>query len=359
MTSRGTRGGPNQSLLTLLAALGDRAFRNLAAPEPLFSEARSRDLVNDGLALAAEATPGRGQRLIAASRLAAWTWRHRDSIDVIHAQNLSSLNIAGLAALISRLPIVVWSHTSRISTASRRSASAWNRVPTNLRWLAVSEAAAGVLDEFHVVPRERVTVVPNPIDPAKRVERQPRHPITVAYLGGPELYKGYFLVAQVVEMLRHEDIGWHVVSGPLASATSDLDPATALLRKLQTDESGLKISGWLSQDQVRSVYARVNIVLCPSYRESFGLVAAEAMANGIPVVASDIPAFEELLGDNEAGVLFPPGDAGAAADAIRQLAGDERLRKRLGDNGRRRARRYDPSSIAEKMLAIYQDQTKG
>lgn len=71
---------------------------------------------------------------------------------------------------------------------------------------------------------------------------------------------------------------------------------------------------------MEDLYATASIVFCPSYREACSLVAAEGMANGIPVVATDIPTFRELVGEDEAGLLFPPGDATSAANAIKLLA---------------------------------------
>ena len=58
---------------------------------------------------------------------------------------------------------------------------------------------------------------------------------------------------------------------------------------------------------VREVYARCDVVVCPSVLESFCRVAAEAMLNGIPVVGSDLAPIRALLGDDEAGLLFPGG----------------------------------------------------
>lgn len=350
VASRGTLGGPNQSLLTLLDALDGNVIRHLAAPDPLIRIAESRGLVEHGHSLGRQAILGKRERVSAGLRLALWLLRHRALIDVIHANNLSGLNIAGMAGFISRRPTVVWSHTSRISDASARVGRLWRMLVNDLQWLAVSTPAADLLGESGLAAREAVAVVPNPINPSRYAERSPTSPVTVAYLGGPATYKGYYLVASVVEQLGHDDIRWHVVAGPLAHVTGDTDPATALLRKMRGPN--VTVSGWLSA--VEDVYARAGIVFCPSYRESFGMVAAEAMANGIPVVASDIPAFRELIGEDEAGILFPVGDGNAAAEAIKRLAEDDELRDRLGAAGKRRASRFDQGSVAEGMLEIYQ-----
>ena len=87
--------------------------------------------------------------------------------------------------------------------------------------------------------------------------------------------------------------------------------------------------------------------------ESFCRVAAEAMLNGIPVAGSDLPPIRALLGDDEAGLLFPVGDTERAAAAIARLVADDGLRARLGAAGRRRAAPYDPASVRRQLLALY------
>jgi phosphatidylinositol alpha-mannosyltransferase len=104
---------------------------------------------------------------------------------------------------------------------------------------------------------------------------------------------------------------------------------------------------------VRQAYAQVDIVFVPSRSESFSRVVAEAMLNGIPVVASDILPHRRLLGENEAGILFPSGDGAAAAAAIDALASSQELRAELGKMGRLRGTAYRPEEIVRLMLPLY------
>jgi glycosyltransferase involved in cell wall biosynthesis len=104
---------------------------------------------------------------------------------------------------------------------------------------------------------------------------------------------------------------------------------------------------------VREAYARCDAIICPSLRESFSRIAAEAMVNGLPVVASDIEPFRDLLGRDEAGLLFAPGDVGAAARAVRRLLDEPELRTTLGDEGRRRSEAFKPGPIAARLAELY------
>jgi phosphatidylinositol alpha-mannosyltransferase len=113
-------------------------------------------------------------------------------------------------------------------------------------------------------------------------------------------------------------------------------------------------NGRVPDGELRRELARADVLVAPSLRgESFGIVLVEAMAAGVPVVASDIPGYREVL-PGSAGVLVPPGDAGALADAIDALLGDAERRARLGAAGRREAGRYAWPRVAERTLAVYE-----
>jgi glycosyltransferase involved in cell wall biosynthesis len=90
--------------------------------------------------------------------------------------------------------------------------------------------------------------------------------------------------------------------------------------------------------ELAALYAGALAVVVPSYLEGFGLVALEAAAHGTPAVLSDLPCFAETLGD--AALRVPVGDAGALADALLRIGGDDALRARLGAAARERAALY-------------------
>jgi phosphatidyl-myo-inositol alpha-mannosyltransferase len=111
-------------------------------------------------------------------------------------------------------------------------------------------------------------------------------------------------------------------------------------------------NGHVSEEQLRSELARADVLAAPSLKgESFGLVLAEAMAAGVPVVASDIPGYRDVL--TAGGVLVPPGDPAALATALERLLGDEAERARLGAAGRREAARFAWPRVAEQVVGIY------
>jgi glycosyltransferase involved in cell wall biosynthesis len=92
--------------------------------------------------------------------------------------------------------------------------------------------------------------------------------------------------------------------------------------------------------------------------EPFGQVVIEGMAAGLPVLAAGAGGPAEVVRHDEDGLLYPPGDVGALAAALRRLAADEPARRRLGAAGRLTARRFRPEVAAERLMGVY-DQVLG
>jgi D-inositol-3-phosphate glycosyltransferase len=91
----------------------------------------------------------------------------------------------------------------------------------------------------------------------------------------------------------------------------------------------------------------------PSYHESFSLVAIEALACGIPVVASRVGCLMTTISDGQTGYLVPHLSAEAFAQRLRLLLDDEELERRLGAQGRNSVAKYRWSAIADQVLEVY------
>ncbi len=97
---------------------------------------------------------------------------------------------------------------------------------------------------------------------------------------------------------------------------------------------------------VRGVLSAADLLVMPSRWEGFGLAAAEAMACSLPVIASDVPGLRDLVDDGRTGLLVEPRDAIALANAIERLAGDAKLRSRMGRAGKAKVTRQFPIDAA-------------
>jgi glycosyltransferase involved in cell wall biosynthesis len=106
-------------------------------------------------------------------------------------------------------------------------------------------------------------------------------------------------------------------------------------------------AGWMSRDDVFRTMANASIMVVPSVRgESYGMVALEAQAVGLAVVASDLNGLPEASGAPECAVLVPPGDPAALATALARLLDDPTLASTVAARGRARMSTYDSVAVA-------------
>ena len=134
--------------------------------------------------------------------------------------------------------------------------------------------------------------------------------------------------------------------------------ASAPELRAQVAELGLQdrveFRGWVPQDQLPELLRSFSVFAMPSLFESFGVAAVEAQATGIPVVASRVGGIPEVIADGETGLLVPPSNSRALADALVGLLADGELRKRLGRAARERAaRKFDWRENVSRMEALY------
>lgn len=300
--------------------------------------------VDEIVSLAAQGRSRALARLSALRTVTSWVLRNRHRVRAIHANGLAELNLVAVAAAVIRRPLVVWMHESSVSRRSRRVSPLLARALPHIRFAAVSEPARDLLASTGVAPRDSIELVPNPIDPDDVVApvKAVGPKITIAFLGAPSQLKGFHLLPEIIRATASDDIEWLVFAGPRTAC-----PETwAQLEEL----TGVTTPGEVLD--VREAYSRCDIVVCPSLAESFGRVAAEAMANGIAVVASDLPALRDVVGAG--GLLVPPGDIPAMAYAIKCLAGDPDLRARLGNRGRLRVASFSPTVVVERLTELYE-----
>ncbi|MBI1878055.1 MAG: glycosyltransferase family 4 protein [Chloroflexi bacterium] len=114
--------------------------------------------------------------------------------------------------------------------------------------------------------------------------------------------------------------------------------------------------GYVSPEALPNFYHRADIFCAPSIGfESFGIVLLEAMAAGLPIVASDIAGYRSLLTHGQEGLLAPPGQTDALAAALRQLLDQPQQRREIGRRGRLKANQYSWDTIVDKILDVYLD----
>jgi glycosyltransferase involved in cell wall biosynthesis len=339
-------GGSLRSLATVLEHLNGTVRRVVAAEnDTAFARLLAdRSLTDAFVAMPAAEHRGRLSRIPMSMRIARAAWSLRGSLAAIHANGLPELNLVAPAAAALRVPVVVWCHEWSVSPWAARLAPLWRTVLPNLRFATVSRWSADILVEAGIASNRELTVVPNPVDPAD-VDGKPSgggSVVRVGYLGSPAPYKGFQFLPEIIRRTGDVSIRWLLFAGP----QTEMPTVWTDLRSIEGD---VLIPGKVPD--VRLAYRQCDIVLCPSVEESFGRTAAEAMANGLPVVASDIEPLRDVLGD--AGMFFPVGAVDSAAATVRRLAHDLPLRQALGRAGRERARQFAPAPVVTALTELY------
>jgi alpha-1,3-rhamnosyl/mannosyltransferase len=130
-------------------------------------------------------------------------------------------------------------------------------------------------------------------------------------------------------------------------------PSLLRLRKELALERQVIFTGQVSQNDLHLLYSGATVFVLPSLNEGFGVPALEAMAYGIPVVASNNSSLPEVVGN--AGLLVDPDDGGAIANALERLLSDADLRQQLSRRGEERARLFSAREAALKHLELYRE----
>lgn len=217
--------------------------------------------------------------------------------------------------------------------------------------IAVSEAAAWTGRRYY---GGRYRVIPNGVnlpadgapEPDPRAGALAATPLRIAFVGQAVERKGLPVLLRAFEAVReHVPVELTLVGvGP--------DDVAAIIE----DARGVTALGKVDDPTKERVLREADVLCAPSLGgESFGMVLTEAFAHGMPVVASDIPGYRDVVRHGIDGVLVPRGDATALAEALRDLALDPARRVALSRAAAERAKRFAWPQIADEVLAAYDD----
>jgi glycosyltransferase involved in cell wall biosynthesis len=200
-----------------------------------------------------------------------------------------------------------------------------------------SERTADAVAE-HGVARDRIAIVrPGTDRPAELPPLLPRRGrVRLLTVGTLTPRKGHVLLVEALARLGTLD--WDLVC--IGSAERDAATAAAVRRAIAAHrlERRVTLAGERAPHLLAAAYLGADLFVLPSFHEGYGMAFAEAMAHGLPVIGTTAGAIPETV-PAAAGLLVPPGDVGALADALARLIGDTALRLRLAAGARAAARR--------------------
>ncbi|HME68026.1 MAG TPA: glycosyltransferase family 4 protein, partial [Streptosporangiaceae bacterium] len=282
-------------------------------------------------------------------------WLHQGGFDVLHVHEPGIPSLSLLACWVASGPIVATVHTA--IPRSRVLVVTYPVLRTALEKIngriAVSEAARTTLVE-HI--GGDAVVIPNGVATRRyrKAEPLPGWPGpggAIGFLGRmDEPRKGLAVLLKAFEILGPDRPGLRLlVAGPAADAEEVLDRVPAGLR------DRVALLGQVSEDDKIRVLHSVDVFCSPNTGgESFGIVTAEAMAAGLPVVASDIDAFRQVLDGGAAGELFTVGDPADLARAAGRLLDDPARRAELSAAALAAVAQYDWSVVARDVIRVYE-----
>jgi glycosyltransferase involved in cell wall biosynthesis len=282
--------------------------------------------------------------------------------DIVHSHNQRPHYLSTLAACLARVPVLINTRHGPSADASlrsrlnRRAMAALSQVI-----VAVSADTGDIAVRLDGIARRKLRIILNGTDlaAARFARGEARQRL--------DLCQGAFVIGAVGRLVPVKDHASFIAAfdrvrsqipgvaaailgdGPLAAELS----AAARARGCDS----LRFHGHRA-DAVALLPA-FDLFVQPSLSEGISLSVIEAMAAGVPVIATSIGGNREAVGDSEAGVLVPPADVGALASAIVALACDPQARARLADAGRRRVEmRFSVDAMARAYDTLYLEEAR-
>ena len=270
-------------------------------------------------------------------------------VDLVHTNSLKAALYGGLAARLTRTP-VVWHVRDRIADDYLpRQAVTMIRLLARILPTAVIANSQATLRTVGTPGH----VVPSPILAPAGARRAPHSGFSLGVVGRIAPWKGQdlFLRAFARAFADREDVRGRIIGAPLFGQEDEdfLEALRRLCSELGLD-GRITFDGHLDPVPYWELDVLVHASVVP---EPFGQVVGEGMAAGLPVLAARAGGPAELIVDGQTGVLYAMGDADDLATAMRRLADDPELRRRLGAQAAGALEELTPEAVAHKVMDVY------
>lgn len=275
--------------------------------------------------------------------------------DVLHVHEPCTPSVAMAAVALAASPVVGTFHAALSESTAYTSMGLVAKAIVKRLDVRIAVSAAAREYPARMFPGEW-RIIPNGVAIEKYAPAVGAQKVKgrVLFIGRAEKRKGLgVLLAAFAQLRRRRPEATLVIAG--SSRREVLDTLRAGLGT-PVDLSGVEPLGWVIDDEKVEQLGRAEVVCAPSLTaESFGIVLAEAMAAGVPVVASDLPGYRAVLEEGEAGRLVPPDRPALLADALDEVLGDAALRARLAAAGLAAAQKLSWGRVTDEIVAAYED----
>jgi glycosyltransferase involved in cell wall biosynthesis len=162
------------------------------------------------------------------------------------------------------------------------------------------------------------------------------------YVGNASHLKGIDVLREAVRRLRSDGARFTVSLIGVSPETSSGDDASGMVRL-----------GWMGHDRLAAVLPRHDVLVLPSLVDSFGMVVAEAMACGLPAIVTENVGTKEMITPEKNGLIVPPGDAAALAEAMRWFIARREKLCQMSRAARESAERYDWTNYRRRVIEFF------
>jgi glycosyltransferase involved in cell wall biosynthesis len=266
---------------------------------------------------------------------------------------MDGLALSALPDLIeraaARLRVVALVHLPLVADLSldaesrARLAVAEQRAFAAAALIVVTGAATLSVLEPYALPRDRVVVVEPGTDPAPQAKGSSGRGVHLLCVATVNSGKGHDVLLEALAATPARD--WQLTcAGSLTRDRETADRVCGLVRQLDLEDQ-VTFVGDLDAEALAACYDAADVFVLATRRETYGMAVAEALARGLPVVSTQTGAIPDLIGAG-AGLLVPPGDAGALTAALTRVIGDADLRARLAKGARQVSERLQVWDVA-------------
>jgi glycosyltransferase involved in cell wall biosynthesis len=206
---------------------------------------------------------------------------------------------------------------------------------------------------LEIAPRAKTIVVPNYVRVPEAPARPARRDVTVLFLGLLGQRKGIYDLLAAFARARKQNLTLKLVVG----GNGEIEEARRLARQLDV-EDGVTFLGWIDEATRRDMLTLADIFVLPSYNEGLPMSVLEAMAFGLPVIATPVGGIPELITDGHDGRIIAPGDVVALERELLDLANSPELRHALGTAGHKRVTEHYADTVVLPLLHSIYDETR-